>query len=218
MTSFKLERLVITHQGGPIYAPTSLQSELQQLHSGLKVLRLYFPGALEALLPQPQVQVLAGISESESEADIPSPWDEALFGNEIRDNGDKNEGGDEEATILLNIDKSKVSDDAPPSYCSQGIDEAPSWNLGLAWPSLERLELGICAERDVYDLRPFSKCDARAISLLPHSLTHLTLANGIDHPLIHAMPPNLKTRSSSALVSLCRGSPSSSSIPHGSPS
>lgn len=146
LKEFKLQRLSLT--GRFTYPTEALRREIQQLHSGLRVLSLYLPQALDAVLPLPKRRQV------------------------------KDFGSDPTQPLLSHSAHS--STDNAHTY----------WDLGLTWPSLERLELstGYVPFGPQTDLRRYG---AHELSLLPRSLTWLELPSAAIIP--EALPPGLKT-------------------------
>lgn len=142
----KLDRLSISREKGSFYPFHLFRGELQQLDAGLKVLQLFIPGVLQALLPTSDISS-SSANPSSSDALLP------------------------------------ISTDA----------NVPLWDIGLTWPSLERLELHSERFRILHTSAAAPCYGAEMLALLPRSLTCLKLYSAKIQPKLELMPPGLLT-------------------------
>ena len=169
LKEFRLERLSITRTSGHFYDLKSLRSELSQLYSGLKVLQLYIPGIAEVVLGPAELN--EGEDDGESEDNDES-------------DGDGDDGDSEEHSDHSHLKRFKSSDVSESEMPHQTM-----WDLGVTWPTLERLELGSIEEH----FGRVPKYGDRVLSLLPRSLTYLCLPDRGIKVTSDLMPPGLRT-------------------------
>lgn len=107
-------------------------------------------------------------------------------------------GDVEDVEEEFGLEDDEAAADEPPPKRSKTHDSDDEhhhqelWDLGLTWPSLERLELGSFMAQEPSST-PQPKHGARTLALLPRSLTWLNLPQSNLKPLLALVPPELQT-------------------------
>lgn len=206
LTEFKLERLSIVRAAGPFYPVDALRKELQRLHSGLKALKLYIPGVLEVVLPPTEPRINSSYEYDDDDSNGSEEEDPDFEAESYGDAGDAEDNEDDGGSD----EDFKPSDDEDDSAGEENYSHRPKrsktqdaaasneshqtlWDLGLTWPTLEHLELSPKEERDIYGSDAKKEYGARALALLPRTLTWLELPTSAIKVVPELLPPSLKT-------------------------
>lgn len=206
VTEFKLERLSIVRSTGPFYPVDALRKELQHLHSGLKILTLYVPGVLEAVLPpmEPRTDNFQYDPDVGSDSSGDDKHPAYLIDQDSGDDNNREE---------VHIDQKEKEDDDNGSDDDENGSDDPSrykhaktldgsasnephqslWDLGRTWPTLQHLELAPFEERNLFCSEATMEYGARALALLPRSLTWIELHSSAIKVLPALLPPGLTT-------------------------
>lgn len=187
LTSFKLEHLSIIRISGTLYDAASLRSELQQLHPGLRSLQICAECIMDAVFPN----LLLGPDDSDADAD------NVDRNGKLPKSSDASRGADASSTTLSSEGFESEPSSFRPSYPHDDTVHREMWDLGVTWPSLERLTLGNSHRQHDRFMTQNNNVPAlygaRMLALLPRSLTRLTLISATLKPVLALMPPALKT-------------------------